>query len=86
MFDEIFEGSAKDKFFEILFNANRDICDNEIDNLVKRCITLEMLLESKCGDMEKEVRSMQITEKESIEKEAVNKYIEMMASILSQNE
>ena len=33
IFDDIFGGEPRDKFFDIVYNANRNIVENELENL-----------------------------------------------------
>lgn len=86
MFDDIFEGTPKDKFFDILYNANRELCVAEIDKLVKRCVALETLAQDKFQDLDKEVLALIFGEEEKLDSGVKNYYMDMMASILSQNE
>ncbi len=86
MFDDIFEGTPKDKFFDILYNANRELCISEIDKLVKRCVALEMLAQDKFQDLDKEVLALIFDEENTLDSGVKNYYMDMMASILSQNE
>ena len=40
---DIFEGSARDKFYDILFNANALLVKNEIDKIFEKLVYLSEL-------------------------------------------
>ncbi len=87
--DDIFTGgSPKAKFFDIVYNANRNLVENELDKLVTRLCALEELLEEKMGEdeMEEELKKMCYLPSEELENAKASKYIELTANILTQNE
>lgn len=43
---DIFEGSARDKFYDILFNANAVLVKNEIDKIFEKFVAMSELCES----------------------------------------
>ena len=42
---DIFEGSARDKFYDILFNANAVLVKNEIDKIFEKFVAMSELCE-----------------------------------------
>ncbi|MEF3191644.1 MAG: DUF2018 family protein [Campylobacterales bacterium] len=86
VFGEIFEGSPKDRFFEILYQANRNLVKQEIDNYMRRVAAMEMMLERLHPEWERDIPSMLVTEEKEIVALADNNYIDLMATIVSQNE
>ena len=46
IFDDIFGGQPRDKFFDIVYNANRNIVENELEILFSELVALRELAES----------------------------------------
>jgi len=89
-FDEdIFEGTPKGKYFDIVFHANRNVVENEIDSIMGKVAALELLLEEMLGedkDIENIIRNYVFNHQNEIEDRKKNLYIESMGNILSQSE
>ena len=47
IFDDIFGGQPRDKFFDIVYNANRNIVENELEILFSELAALRELAENK---------------------------------------
>jgi len=47
--DDFFMGSPKSKFFDILFNANRELVKTKLLEIVDRYSAMEILLEKQVG-------------------------------------
>ncbi len=87
--EDIFTGgSPKAKFFDIVYNANRNLVESELDKLVQRVCALEMMLEEKIGEeaLEEEVRKLTYLPSKELESCVQSRYIELTANILTQNE
>ncbi|WP_201353012.1 DUF2018 family protein [Hydrogenimonas urashimensis] len=87
--EDIFTGgSPKRKFFDIVYHANRNLVENEIDKLVMRLCIVESMLEEKIGEeaLENEVRRHSALPSEELEDCMASKYIGLTADILTQNE
>jgi len=87
--EDIFSGgSPKKKFFDIVYNANRNLVELELDRLVERLCLIEMILEDQMGEeeMEREIQRRTVEESVELENHKVSKYIELTANILTQNE
>lgn len=82
---EIFEGLPRDKFFDILFHANRNLVENELENLLIRLIALENLCE-KNGISENEIFTFIAENEGLIDSELNDKFIGLTGNILSNNE
>lgn len=78
MFD-IFEGTPRDKFYDIIFNANRNLVAAEIDKILERYVAMSELCE-RVGISEKQIIS------HAQNAELNDTYIEISGAILSQNE
>ncbi len=87
--EDIFSGgSPKKKFFDIVYNANRNLVELELDKMVERMCLLEIILEEKIGEeaMESEIQRRTFSDTEVLDECKFSKYIELTANILTQNE
>jgi len=87
--EDIFSvGSPKKKFFEIVYNANRNLVELELDKLVERLCLLEMMLEEQIGEdeLENEIQKYTLSHSVELDNSKISKYIELTANILTQNE
>jgi len=87
--DDIFTGgSPKKKFFDIVYNANRNLVENELDKLVMRLCIVESLLERQMDEeaIEQEVKQQSLLPSDDLQSCTDSKYIELTANILTQNE
>ena len=82
---DIFEGSARDKFYDILFNANALLVKNEIDKIFEKFVALSELCE-RHGISEDEVANFMASEQDKIYNGLNDLYIGLSGEILSQNE
>lgn len=74
MFDEIFEGSAIEKWKEIIFHANPSVVGRELERLLEELAKAELMSEGK-----------ELT-RENITQQMQDLAITSMSEILSQNE
>lgn len=74
MFDEIFEGSAIEKWKEIIFHANPSVVGRELERLLEELAKAELVNEGK-----------ELT-RENITQQMQDLAITSMSEILSQNE
>ncbi len=87
--DEILGGSPKSRFLDILFHANRNVVEGEVEKMIEWMAALELIIEEKCGlDVEKEVANVLYDEEQraKLEQKVNSLYIEYMGKILSQSE
>ncbi|GAX87469.1 conserved hypothetical protein [Lebetimonas natsushimae] len=84
-FDE--NKSPKDKFFEIVFNANRNLVIEELEELIKRMAALEILAEECFGDeVDQKINEIIFNKLDELEETETDLYIDTMAKILTKNE
>jgi hypothetical protein len=84
-FDE--NKTPKDKFFEIIFNANKNLVTEELEEVFKRLAALEILAEECYGDeVEQKINEVIFTKSEELEGMETDLYIDTMAKILTKNE
>ena len=83
--DDIFGGSPRSKFFDVIYNANRDLCKVELEKLVYRLAALELLAQEHYGDdVDAKVNELRHTKASELDTEAKNIYIEFVGDIVSQ--
>ena len=84
-FDE--QKSPKDKFFEIVYNANKNLVIEELENVFERLAALEILAEECYGDeLEQKINEVKFNRSEEFGDTEVDLYIHTMANILTKNE
>ncbi len=87
--DDIFMGSPKSKFLEIVYNANRNVAEAELLKLVERIAALELLLEERGVDeheLESLLKTLPFEKASELDMATKNLYIECVGNILSQSE
>ena len=88
MFDPFDENkSPKDKFFEIMFNANKNLVIEELEKVFERLAALEILAQECYGEeLEQKINEVRFNRSEELEQEEFDFYIHTMANILTKNE
>ena len=88
MFDPFDENKTpKDKFFEIIFNANKNLVVEELEKVFERLAALEILASECYGDeLEQKINEVKFNRSEELEQEEFDFYIHTMANILTKNE
>jgi hypothetical protein len=85
--DDIFMGSPKSKFHDIVHNANRDLVAAELERLVERQAALELMLHEQHGEeLDRKVDAYVFQNADEVETRVKSIYIEAVGNILSQNE
>lgn len=86
--DDIFQGSPKSKFLDIVYNANRDLVQNELERLMTRMAAMELMLQEAHGEdaIERILKTMQFERADEIDMMAKNLYIISVGNVLTQNE
>ncbi len=86
--DDIFQGSPKSKFLDIVFNANRDLVHTELERLMNRMAVLELLMQEHYGEegIDRVIKSALFERADEVEFMTKNLYIESVGNVLTQNE
>jgi len=86
--DDIFQGSPKSKFMDIVYAANRDLVQNELERLMGRMAIMEMLLQEQHGEdhIDSILRNIEFERADEVEMMAKNLYIISVGNVLSRNE
>lgn len=82
---DIFGGTPRDKFFDIVFNANRNLVENEIERIFCELVALRELAEEK-GITNADINSFLSVNSQNLEDGLNDVYIAVTGEILSQNE
>ncbi|ARR00907.1 MULTISPECIES: DUF2018 family protein [Campylobacter] len=85
IFDDIFGGEPRDKFFDIVYNANRNIVENELEILFSELVALRELAESS-GITQTQIDSFKALNPDIMENGLNDIYIDITGKILTQNE
>jgi len=88
MFDYFDENKTpKEKFFEIMFNANKNLVIEELEQVFERLAALEILAQDCYKDeVEQKINEVKFNRSEELESEEMDFYIHTMANILTKNE
>lgn len=76
---EIFDGTPRDKFYDVLFNANRNLVEDELDNLLNSFSLMSEFCELNGFDVWANLNATEIRDLSDL-------YIELTSNILSKNE
>ncbi len=86
--EDIFGGSPKSKFMDVIFNANNDVVRQELAKFIEKAATMEMMLEEKLGtdDVNAAVTQYYFSHQDECDNKTKSLYVEIMGEILSQSE
>ncbi|MBU1658081.1 DUF2018 family protein [bacterium] len=85
--DDVFVGSPKSKFLDVVFNANNDVVRYELEKFIDKVAAMEVLLTQHIGDdIDKQLKSIAITNEDEVDTKAKSLYIELMGAVLSKSE
>jgi hypothetical protein len=86
--DDVFLGSPKKKFFDIMYNANRNLVEDKIDTLLAQMVVMEDLLEEQgiTYDQIKNKVYQKTVEDKDFEDKKTSMYIQLTGEIVTQNE
>jgi hypothetical protein len=85
--DDVFLGSPKSKFMDIVFNANKNLVKNEISGIINKMAALEIMLDERVGgDWERELATNDYTRMSEVDEKAKSLYIEFTGNVLTQSE
>ena len=85
--ENIFGGSPRSKFMDVVFNANNDIVQQELENFIEKVAAMELMLEEHVGeDINSAVERYRDTHLDDAKTKTKSLYVELMGTILSQSE
>ncbi len=83
--DDLFGGSVQKKYFDIIFNANRNLVEYQLTTNLERIAALELLIDEG-ENLDQILRKLSIEKSDEIAKSLEDLYITGMGDIVSQNE
>ncbi len=86
--DDVFTGSPRSKFLDVMFHANRDVAEHELCKMVESLAAMEMILSEHYSDdeLEKKIRSYGFERADELDMKSKSLYIELMGNVVSQSE
>jgi len=85
--EDIFGGSPRSKFMDVVFNANNDIVRQELENFIEKAATMELMLEKQIGDdIDSAISQYKMNNLDEVNTKTKSIFVEIMGSILSQSE
>lgn len=88
--DDYFVGSPESKFFDILFNANKNLVKDTLEKHVERYVAMEILLEKLCAqtelELENELIHIKVEQLDKVHHYKTDFFISTVGDILTQNE
>ncbi|HIP03371.1 MAG TPA: DUF2018 family protein [Campylobacterales bacterium] len=89
--DDLFGGTPEKKYFDIMFNANRNLVEYYMTANLQKIVVLEKMLEKHLDleadeDVDLHIRRYVVNNQEEVDALVTNLYIVDMGNILTQNE
>jgi len=85
--DDIFGGSPRSKFMDVVFNANNDVVRYELEQLVEKMAIMELLLEKHSDeDIDRAIQNYKFSNSAEAESRIKSLFVELMGDILSKSE
>jgi len=86
--EDVFGGSPRSKFMDIVFNANNDIVQQELENFIEKFATIELMLAEKLGeeDVDSAISRYKNSHLDEVNTKTKSIFIEITGTILSQSE
>jgi hypothetical protein len=84
--DGLFMGTPKSKFFDIVYNANRNLVEQELEDIIERMCLLEMIVEEGEDNLEQKLAEIKFSRSEELEAKKFDAFINSTGNVLTQNE
>ncbi|WP_297441701.1 DUF2018 family protein [Sulfurimonas sp.] len=85
--DDIFGGSPRSKFMDVVFNANNDVVRMELEKFVEKVAAMELMLEEQIGeDIDTAVSRYKSAHLDEVDTKTKSIFVELMGAVLSQSE
>lgn len=85
--DDIFSGSPKSRFMDVVFNANNDIVRQELALFIEKVAVMELMLEEQVGeDVAGAIKNYHYAHLDETEEKTKSLFVELMGNVLSQSE
>ena len=85
--DDVFLGSPRSKFLDIVYTANRNLVEEQLDKMVAKMAQMEIMLEDKFGDYwDRDLTTNTFERSAEVEEKIKSLYIEFTGEIVTRNE
>ncbi|WP_428739620.1 DUF2018 family protein [Sulfurimonas sp.] len=85
--NNIFGGTPKSKFMDVVFTANNDVVQFELETFIEKVAVMELMLEKFVdSDIDAAIRQFQFENSMECESKAKSLFIELTGSIVSKSE
>ena len=85
--DDFLHENPRDKFFDIVFNANNDVVRLELEKIIQQFVAMESMLEKVHGeDLDMQIRNEIFNDSDKNLQDMGGFYMTKMGDILSQSE
>ncbi|MDR2790029.1 MAG: DUF2018 family protein [Campylobacteraceae bacterium] len=85
--NDILTGSPRSKFFDMLFNANKNLVTDAVEDWVERFAAMEYLLRCEFGDeLEEKIQEAIYENQDAVEEGKNDFFIDRAGEILSRHE
>lgn len=85
--DDIFMGSPKSKFLDIVFNANRGVVDAELERIMEKMAVLELMFNVEdIEGLERKITQYAFENRDEVDTKVKSLYLESMGNVLTQSE
>ncbi len=84
--DAIFGGTPKSKFFDIVYNANRNLVEHQMEKMVEKLVAYEAMLEKQDENFRQNADMFIYEKKDELEQGKNDFFIGFVGDVLSNNE
>ena len=84
--NNIFGGSPKSKFMDVVFTANNDVVQFELETFIEKVAAMELMLEQHVDDIDVAIRQFQFENSSDCMMKAKSLFIELSGAIVSKSE
>ena len=74
-------GSPKAKYFDIVYNANRNLVEQQLETLIEKLVVLQEISGIEYEDLDKEIKNRPFTDKD-FELKKDNEFMNLTADII----
>ncbi len=87
--DDIFVGSPKSKFFDVVFNASKNVVEDELEKHIDRFAAYEVLLEKLSDemgmDLESELNEIMLKNSKEVNDSKIDFYLSTVGKIVAKS-
>ncbi|WP_226962177.1 MULTISPECIES: DUF2018 family protein [Sulfurimonas] len=85
--DNVFGGSPKSKFMDVVFTANNDVVRYDLEQIIQKMAAMELMLEKHVGeDIDRAVEQFAFEYSAECDMKTKSLFVELTGSIVSKSE